>query len=51
VLEEDQQEVLKRAAAAQQVPRVLAPEALGKVTRGTYAFFSNMLQQMEAAAK
>ena len=51
VLEEDKEEIMKRARSAYQVARIIGPEALGKVTRDTHDFFKSLLDKMEAPVK
>ena len=51
VLDEDKEEITNRAQSAYQVARIVGPEDLGKVTRGTYDFFKGLLDKMEAPAK
>ncbi len=48
VLEEDREEITKRAKGINQAARILGPEALGKMTQGTYVFFKEMLSKMGA---
>jgi tripartite-type tricarboxylate transporter receptor subunit TctC len=50
-LEEDREEITKRAKGLHQIARVLGPEELGKITRDGYDFFKDMISKMGPPAK
>jgi tripartite-type tricarboxylate transporter receptor subunit TctC len=50
-LDEDREEITKRAKGIHQIARVLGPEELGKITRDSYDFFKDMMSRMGPPAK
>jgi tripartite-type tricarboxylate transporter receptor subunit TctC len=50
-LEEDREEITKRAKGIHQVPRVLGPEELGKISQESYVFYKDMISKMGTPVK
>ena len=50
-LEEDREEINKRAKGIHQIARVLGPEELDKISRDGYDFFKDMISKMGPPAK
>ena len=51
VLEENREEITKRAKGLHQIASVLGPDELGKISRESYDFFKDMISKIGPPAK